>query len=93
MKIIDKFKEKINGVLTAFDRIIIKGHIRNFFSDSGKMYFLSQEKVLLKEYGNYAEKVTRSIKDHVEKIVENTGRPRAFSDFLGVRHSLQILFS
>ena len=36
---------------------------------------MSQEKVLLKEYGDYAEKVTRSIKDHVEKIAETTGRP------------------
>ena len=75
MKIIDKFQEKIKGVLSGFDRMIIKGHIRNFFSDSGKMYFMSQEKVLLKEYGDYAEKVTRSIKDHVEKIAETTGRP------------------
>lgn len=75
MKIIDKFKNKINGVLSGFDRMIIKGHIRNFFSDSGKMYFLSQENVLLKEYGDYAEKVTRSLKDHVEKIAETMERP------------------
>lgn len=75
MKIIDKFKEKINGVLTAFDRIIIKGHIRNFFSESGKMYFLSKENVLLKNFGDYAEKITRSIKDHVENIAESNKRP------------------
>jgi hypothetical protein len=34
MKIIDKFKDKINGILSGFDRMIIKGHIRQFFSKS-----------------------------------------------------------
>ena len=75
MKIIDKFKDKINGVLTGFDRMIIKGHIMQLFSDSGKRYFLSQENVLLKDFGEYAEKVTKSLKENVEKILEEAGRP------------------
>jgi len=75
MKIIDKFKDKINGVLTGFDRMIIKGHIMQLFSDSGKRYFLSQENVLLKDFGEYAEKVTKSLKENVEKILEEASRP------------------
>ena len=59
MKIIEKFKDKINGFLSGFDRrfdrMIIKGHILQLFSDSEKRYFLSQENVLLKDYGDYAE--------------------------------------
>jgi hypothetical protein len=38
MKIIDKFKDKINGILSDFVRMIIKGHIRQFFSKSGNPY-------------------------------------------------------
>jgi hypothetical protein len=49
MKIIDKFKDKINGVLSTFDRMILKGHLRQFFGPSGKMHFLSQENILLKD--------------------------------------------
>lgn len=75
MKIINRFKEKINGVLSGFDRMIIKGHIMQLFSDSGKRYFLSQENVLLKDFGDYAEKVTKSLKENVEKILEEAGRP------------------
>lgn len=75
MKIIEKFKDKINGVLTAFDRMIIKGHIMQLFSNSGKRYFLSQENVLLKDFGDYAEKVTKALRENVEKMVEETGRP------------------
>lgn len=75
MKIIEKFKDKINGVFTAFDRMIIKGHIMQLFSESGKKYFLSQENVLLKDFGDYAGNVTKSLKENVENIVADTGRP------------------
>lgn len=75
MKIIEKFKDKINGVLTGFDRMIIKGHIMQLFSDSGKRYFLSQENVLLKDFSEYAEKITKALKENVDKILEETGRP------------------
>jgi len=75
MKIIEKFRDKINGYLSAFDRMIIKGHILQLFSDSGKRYFLAQEGVLLKDFGEYAEKATKSIRASIEDMVEQTGRP------------------
>lgn len=68
MKIIEKFQDKIKGVLSGYDRMIIKGHLRQFFSPSGKMHYLSQENILLKDFGEYAKGVTTKIKEHVEKI-------------------------
>jgi len=55
--------------------MIIKGHILQLFSDSGKRYFLSKENVLMKDYGDYAEKVTKSIKENIEDITIKTGLP------------------
>lgn len=78
MKIIEKFKDKINGVLSTFDRMIIKGHIRQFFSTSGKMHFLSQENVLLKDFGTYAETITTGIKTHIEWIASDMERPLVY---------------
>jgi hypothetical protein len=75
MKIIDKFQDKINGVLSGYDRMIIKGHLRQFFSPSGKMHFLSQENVLLKDFGEYAKITTDKIKEHVENIAQEHERP------------------
>jgi len=75
MKIIDKFGDRINGVLSAFDRMILKGHLRQFFSSSGKMHFLSQESVLLKDFGEYAKGVTKQIKAHVENMAQELQRP------------------
>lgn len=73
--ILEHFKDKINGTFAFFDRIIIKGHIRQFFSASGKGFFLSEQNVLLKDFSAYASQVTSDIVAHVEKIAEETHRP------------------
>ena len=44
--ILEQFKDKINGTFAFFDRMIIKGHIRQFFSASGKGFFLSEQNYL-----------------------------------------------
>ena len=45
--ILNQYADKINGTFSFFDRIIIKGHIRQFFSPSGKSHFLSYNNTLL----------------------------------------------
>ncbi len=73
--ILEQFKDKINGTFAFFDRMIIKGHIRQFFSASGKGFFLSEQNVLLKDFSAYANQVTSDIVAHVEKMAEETHRP------------------
>lgn len=75
MLIIEKYKDKINGTLSTFDRMILKGHIRQFFSPSGKKHFLSQENLKYKDFGAYALKVTTEIKEHVVRMTEEVQRP------------------
>jgi len=75
MTIIDKYSDKVKGILNTFDRMIIKGHLRQFFSTSGKMYFLSEEDVLLKDFGAYAEKITAKIKDNAVQMAKDASRP------------------
>ena len=74
-RIQEQFKDKINGTFAFFDRMIIKGHIRQFFSASGKGFFLSEQNVLLKDFSAYANQVTSDIVAHVEKMAEETHRP------------------
>lgn len=75
MLIIDKYAEKINGVLSTFDRMIIKGHILQFFSDSGKKYFLRNENVRYMDFSAYAKNITEEIDKHIKLIAEQSGRP------------------
>ena len=71
--ILNQYADKINGSFSFFDRMIITGHLRSFFSSM--MYFLSEENVLLKDYGAYVQGVTDSIKKHVLDYTNGQQRP------------------
>ena len=73
--ILEQFQDKINGTFSFFDRMIIKGHIRQFFSTSGKGFFLSGQNVLLKDFSAYANQVTASIVSHAESMAALENRP------------------
>lgn len=75
MSMINKFKEKIKGSLSTFDRMIFKGHFCFMHKKENRYYLLSQEKVLLKDFGKFALKVTGQIKDSAKKIAEEANRP------------------
>lgn len=72
--ILEQFQDKINGTFSFFDRIIIKGQIRQFFSPSGKRHFLSEHNVLLKDFPAFAEQVTHQVVSHVESLTQLQGR-------------------
>ncbi|NUO07308.1 MAG: hypothetical protein HUU08_01285 [Candidatus Brocadia sp.] len=54
-KFLEQYHNKITGVLSTFDRIILKGHILPFFQKSKRHQYLFQEKVLFKDFGTYAK--------------------------------------
>ena len=76
--ILEQFQEKIKGTFSFFDRIIIKGHIRQLFSPSGKRHFLSHNNVLLKDFSAYAQTVTKNLCEHIEKLATDSNRPVAY---------------
>ncbi len=76
--ILEQFQDKINGIFSFFDRMIIKGHIRQFFSTSGKGFFLSEQDVLLKDFSAYASQVTADIVSHAENMAAAQNRPLVY---------------
>lgn len=73
--ILEQYQDKINGTFSFFDRMIIKGHIFQLFSLSGRKFFLSSLNVLLKDFSAYANQVTADIVSHVETISATEDRP------------------
>ena len=78
MNIIEWKQEKIKGVLSTFDRIIIKGYSLQLSNVSQMGYFLSHNNILLKDFGEYAENVTKSLCNHIENIAKENNRPYQF---------------
>lgn len=73
--ILEQFSDKINGTFSFFDRMIIKGHLLQLFSLSGRKFFLSSQDVLLKDFTSYASLVTNQIVSHIENMASSQERP------------------
>lgn len=78
MNIIDWKQQKIKGVLSTFDRIIIKGYSLQLSNTKQMGYFLSHNNILSKDFGKYEEEVTKSLCANIESIASNNNRPYKF---------------
>jgi hypothetical protein len=69
-----KHQENISGVLSCFDRVIFRGHLSLSFA-TGMEVFLARQKVLLKNFKNYAPVIAGRIKEHVKGLIAKAGAP------------------
>jgi hypothetical protein len=69
-----KHRGKIRGVLSCFDRVIFRGHLPLSYP-KGMSGFLYQQKVLLKNFKDYAPQVAERIKEHVKNLAAQSGAP------------------
>jgi hypothetical protein len=74
-RFIQRFSERITGVLSGFDRLVFRGTLRYIAVPSGMMDFLKRENVLLKEFGHYAKDVSERLKESLYAEVRRSGRP------------------
>jgi hypothetical protein len=57
-----KYADRLVGTLSGFDRLVFRGTLRRLSFVEGLQVYLSQRKVLLKEFGAHAQAVTERIK-------------------------------
>jgi len=84
-KFINRYNNKIVGILSTFDRMIFKGHILPFFYKNGRHYFLYKAKILLKDFWIYAKEISRKIKINAQRIASKQGRPYTYIDSSNVK--------
>lgn len=68
-------QDVVTGTLSTFDRLIFKGHLLKFFPKGAFAHFLSQQNVLLKDFGAYVKTTTDSLKAHIEELAATANRP------------------
>jgi len=71
---LEAHQDNIVGVLTAFDRMIFKGHLTGFFPHGAFSRFLWRQGVWLKDFKPYVEKATATLKAHAKQFAEEHGR-------------------
>lgn len=78
MNIIEKYNDKIKGILTGFDRIIINGYSRQLNNCRQFLYYMIQNKCNLVDFNKFAEEHTKSLCEHIDKLVSEQNRPTEF---------------
>src|SRR3954447_7585578 len=69
------YSDKIAGVLSGFDRMVFRGTLRQIAYPFGLEGYLWANQVLLKDFGDHAQKISETVKRNALEAIESAGRP------------------
>jgi DNA-binding HxlR family transcriptional regulator len=72
---LDRFGSQISGVLCGFDRLRLRGTLRYLFQPSVMEAYLNASRILIKDFGVFAQKITDRVKAAAYQAAELAGRP------------------
>lgn len=75
---IKNHQDDVMGVLSGFDRIRFRGTQRWLATERGMMSFLWKVQVKLLQFKKYSMKLTQVLKEHVEALAKQSGRPSTY---------------
>lgn len=84
-KFIQAHREKINGTLTCFDRLIFKGYLSGVSFVEGLEGFLSRQGLLIKDFKGFVSEQAEVLKAHAHAMAEKQKRPYFHLRSAGVR--------
>lgn len=70
-----KHQDNTSGVLSGFDRLVLRGTIRALAMNAGMMSFLSRMGVLLKDFGGYVQRTSERLKAASCEMARRLERP------------------
>ena len=88
-ELINKYRDQINGVLSGFDRLVLRGTLRRLnygywdqklesVVGQGMEQYLWQNQVLFKDYLDHVKRVSRQVKQESVRAFEEQGLPVIF---------------
>src|SRR5262245_43724488 len=69
-----KYSDKIQGVLSGFDRLIFRGSLRKIGYTFGLNSYLWANHVLLKDFGSHANEISERVKTAALRCIQESGR-------------------
>ena len=72
---IAKFKDKLLGVISGFDRLVFRGILRRLIYSRGMEEYLWQNHILFKDYAHHVKKVSDRIRKAAVSPLEERGLP------------------
>jgi hypothetical protein len=75
---IHKHASCIRGVLSGFDRLRLRGTLRQLYGPQAMEAYLNACHILIKDFGQLVERTTKAVKDKAKALAEKAGRPFLF---------------
>lgn len=72
---LNRFGDAITGVLSGFDRLRLRGTLRHLFRPTVMKAYLNACRVLIKDFGTFAQSLTARVKAAAYASAEQAGRP------------------
>lgn len=70
-----RHEHRVVGTIAGFDRVLFRGSLRSLCYNKGLEIFLTTQRVLFKDFGQYADKLSSQIKTHAEAMAQKHNRP------------------
>jgi len=93
MLLTERYKEKINRVLSCYDRIVIHGNIPVLCFDGGMTSYLVQNSIKIFDYPDWANGLREELREHAVHIATENRLKIEFILFLFHRSRLRTLQS
>src|SRR5262245_51336777 len=74
-RFLERYQDRISGVLSGFDRLLFRGCLRSICHVGGMDRFLSSQRVLYKDFAAYVGRRSEQMKQHAETVAQRAGRP------------------
>src|SRR5215831_18000502 len=71
---VQRHSSSVIGVLSGFDRLLFRGTLRMLATARGLMGYLWSTQTLLKDFGQWSERLTGQVREQSEQTVRNAGR-------------------
>ena len=85
---IQKYRKKVIGVLSGFDRLVLRGTLRAISYTAGMMNLLYDMDVLLKDFNSYVERTTKLLREASTEEARQVNRPVIYLASSGTRKEL-----
>jgi hypothetical protein len=72
---LNRFGDSITGVLSGFDRLRLRGTLRHLFQPTVMEAYLNACRILIKDFGTFAQGLTARVKAAAEATAQQAGRP------------------
>ena len=74
-RFLKRHKDRVVGTISGFDRILFRGTLLSLCHQGGIDRFLSSQRVLCKDFGVFANRLTEGLRAHIEQYLEQQRRP------------------